>query len=137
MEKALRGVDIVFHLAAYQDYLTDFSKFASVNDGGTALLYELIVNQHLPVRKVILGSSQAIYGEGKYECAAHGIQYPPSRPLSQLMDRDWEIKCPLCQQSMKPIPSDESRVNPHNQYAISKYCQELYALNLGGRYDQP
>lgn len=137
MEKALRGIDIVFHLAAYQDYLTDFSKFASVNDGGTALLYELIVNQHLPVRKVILGSSQAIYGEGKYECATHGIQYPPARSLPQLMDRDWEIKCSLCHQGMKLVPSDESRVNPHNQYAISKYCQELYALNLGKRYDQP
>lgn len=137
MAKALHGIDLVFHLAAYQDYLTDFSKFASVNDGGTALLYELIVNQRLPVRKVILGSSQAVYGEGKYECADHGIQYPPPRPLPQLMDRDWEIKCPLCHQSMKPIPSDESQVNPHHQYGISKYCQELYALNLGRRYDIP
>lgn len=137
MAKALRGIDLVFHLAAYQDYLTDFSKFASVNDGGTALLYELIVSQRLPVRKVILGSSQAVYGEGKYECADHGIQYPPPRPLPQLMDRDWEIKCPLCHQSMKPIPSDESQVNPHHQYGISKYCQELYALNLGRRYDIP
>lgn len=137
MAKALHGIDLVFHLAAYQDYLTDFSKFASVNDGGTALLYELIVNQRLPVRKVILGSSQAVHGEGKYECADHGIQYPPPRPLPQLMDRDWEIKCPLCHQSMKPIPSDESQVNPHHQYGISKYCQELYALNLGRRYDIP
>ena len=52
MERALRGVNIVYHLAAYQDYLTDFSKFAFVNDGGTALLYEIIVNGHLPVEKV-------------------------------------------------------------------------------------
>ncbi len=137
MSKALRGIDLVFHLAAYQDYLTDFSRFASVNDGGAALLYELIVNQHLPVRKVILGSSQAVYGEGKYECADHGIQYPSPRPLPQLMDRDWEVKCPLCHQGMKPVPSDESHINPQNQYGISKYCQELYSLNLGRRYDIP
>ena len=52
MERAPRGVDIVYHLAAYQDYLTDFSKFAFVNDGGTALLYEIIVNENLPVEKV-------------------------------------------------------------------------------------
>ncbi len=137
MKKALQGIDVVFHLAAYQDYLTDFSKFASVNDGGTALLYELIVSQRLPVRKVILGSSQAVYGEGKYECPDHGLQYPPPRPLPQLADGDWEVKCPLCHKGMKLILSDESHVNPHNQYAISKYSQELYALNLGKRYDIP
>lgn len=137
LEQALRGVDVVFHFAAYQDYLTDFSKFAFVNDGGTALLYELIINNHLPVQKVIIASSQAVYGEGKYECPAHGTQYPPPRPLKQLMKEDWNIKCPICHQGMKPVPADESRVNPHNQYAISKYSQELYALILGQRYDIP
>lgn len=137
VERALQGVDFVFHLAAYQDYLTDFSRFAFVNDGGTALLYEIIVNGHLPVRKVILGSSQAVYGEGKYECLVHGIQYPPPRPLEQLEKGEWEIKCPICRQDMKPLLTDESKVNPHNQYAVSKYCQELYALTLGRRYGIP
>jgi len=137
MGRALRGVNAVFHLAAYQDYLTDFSKFALVNDGGTALLYEIIVNEHLPIEKIILGSSQAVYGEGKYNCPTHGVQYPPSRSLSQLEREEWEVKCPLCQENLRPLPTDESRVNPHNQYAISKYSQELYALTLGERYSIP
>lgn len=137
MERALRGVDAVCHLAAYQGYLTDFSKFALVNDSGTALLYEIILNEHLPVQKVILGSSQAVYGEGKYECPSHGVQYPPPRELSQLENGEWEIKCPLCQESMRPHHTDESKVNPHNQYAISKYSQELYALTLGKRFSIP
>jgi len=137
MGKALQGVDAIYHLAAYQGYLTDFSKFASVNDSGTALLYEVIVNEHLPVEKVILGSSQAVYGEGKYECHTHGVQYPPPRELSQLEREEWEIKCPLCSQSLRPLPIDESRVNPHNQYAVSKYSQELYALTLGKRFSIP
>ncbi len=137
LEKALKGVDFVFHLAAYQGYLPDLGKFAMVNDGGTALLYEVIVNEHLPVRKVVLGSSQAVYGEGKYECLEHGIQYPSLRPLEQLERGQWEIRCPACHQDMKPLPVDELRVNPHNQYAISKYCQELYALTLGKRFGIP
>lgn len=137
MERALRGVKAVFHLAAYQDYLTNFSKFAFVNDGGTALLYEVIVNEYLPVEKVVLGSSQAVYGEGKYECPAHGFQYPPPRGLRQLENQEWEVRCPLCRGSMKPVLTDESRVNPHNQYAISKYSQELYALTLGKRHGIP
>ena len=66
---ALDGVDVVFHLAAYQDYLTDFSTFFDVNVTSTALLYELIVNERLPVQKVVVASSQAVYGEGAYTCA--------------------------------------------------------------------
>ena len=137
MKKALSGIEIVFHLAAYQDYLTDFSNFALVNDFGTALLYELIINEQLPVKKVILASSQGVYGEGKYRCPDHDIQYPLPRPLDQLTKREWNIKCSICQQNMEPLLTDESQVNPHNQYAISKYCQELYALNLGKRYGIP
>jgi dTDP-L-rhamnose 4-epimerase len=137
LRSALSGIDTVFHLAAYQDYLTDFSKFAYVNDFGTALLYEVIINERLPVKKVVVASSQAVYGEGRYECAAHGIQYPSPRPLSQLTRRDWDIRCPICQETMRCLPTDESVVNPNNQYAVSKYCQELYALKLGRRYDIP
>ena len=33
----LRRVDAVFHLAAYQDYLTDFARFSDVNVVSTAL----------------------------------------------------------------------------------------------------
>ena len=62
---ALDGVEAVIHLAAYQDYLPDFSKFFRVNAAGTALLYELIVAEKLPVRKVVVASSQAVYGEGR------------------------------------------------------------------------
>ena len=137
LRSALSGIDTVFHLAAYQDYLTDFSKFAHVNDFGTALLYEVIINERLPVKKVVVASSQAVYGEGKYECPQHGVQYPSPRPLPQLTRRDWDIKCPVCQEPMRSLPTDESVVNPNNQYAVSKYCQELYALKLGERYDIP
>ena len=137
MIKATKGMDAVIHLAAYQDYLNDFSKFASVNDGGTALLYEVIVEERLPIQKVVLGSSQAVYGEGKYECPMHGVQYPPLRELSQLRKGEWEVKCPLCSGNMESLAVNESMVNPHNQYAISKYSQELYALTLGKRFDIP
>ncbi|MCL0098639.1 NAD-dependent epimerase/dehydratase family protein, partial [Dehalococcoidia bacterium] len=125
VEKVLQGVDVVYHLAAYQGYLTDFSKFAFTNDGSTALLYEVIVEKKLPVRKVILGSSQAVYGEGKHECPVHGTQYPFPRSLEQLEKGDWEVKCSTCGTPLESLPTDESSANPHNQYAVSKYSQEL------------
>jgi dTDP-L-rhamnose 4-epimerase len=136
-EKALVGVDAVVHLAAYQDYLPDFSRFASVNDLGTALLYEVVVAKRLHLRKIVIGSSQAVYGEGKYVCLTHGIQYPPPRQLGRLERGLWELPCPLCGEEMLPDWTDESAVAPHNQYAVSKYAQELYALALGRLYSIP
>jgi dTDP-L-rhamnose 4-epimerase len=136
-ERALDGIDAVFHFAAYQDYLTDFSKFFHVNTVGTALLYEIVVEKKLPIEKIVVASSQAAYGEGKYQCATDGVQYPPLRPVEQLTKRDWEPHCPVCGQAMQPLVTDEARVVPHNQYAMSKYTQEMIALNFGQRYGIP
>ena len=69
--KALRGVSYVYHLAAYQDQRPDFSKFFETNTTSAAFLYELIVEKKLPVKKVILASTQFVYGDGMYMCA-HG-----------------------------------------------------------------
>lgn len=136
-ECALENVDVVFHLAAYQDYLTDFSKFFHVNTVGTALLYEIVVARKLPIQKIVVASSQSAYGEGKYQCAKDGVQYPPLRSGEQLMRRDWEPHCPVCGGAIKPLLTDEARVTPHNQYAMSKYTQEMLALNFGQRYGIP
>ena len=136
-ERALDGVDAVFHFAAYQDYLTDFSKFFHVNTVGTALMYEIIVAKQLPIQKIVVASSQAAYGEGKYECERDGVQYPPLRPVEQLMKRDWEPHCPVCGGALELVWTDEARLNPHNQYAMSKFTQEMIALNLGRRYNIP
>jgi dTDP-L-rhamnose 4-epimerase len=65
---------------AYQDYLPDFSKFFRVTTRvGTALLYELIVADQLPVRKVVVASSQAVYGEGRHRCPDGQIVHPNMR----------------------------------------------------------
>ena len=58
MTRALRDVDYVFHLAAYQDYMTDFSTFMHTNAESTALLFELIVEGKLPVKKIVFDSTQ-------------------------------------------------------------------------------
>ena len=137
MEYALRGVDAVFHLAAYQDYLPDFSKFFDVNSRGTALLYEIIVERNLPIRKIIVASSQMVMGEGKYRCHVHGEFVPEPRGNEQLEKAQWEHKCPICHGRVEMLASDESVVSPPNQYAMSKYSQEMMALNFGKRYKIP
>ena len=135
--KALEGVSGVIHLAAYQDYMTDFSTFHHVNTVGATLLYELIVSHSLPVRKVVLASSQATYGEGKYRCPEHGACYPDSRPDRQLAAGDWEVRCPQCGSELENLPITEDRVNPHTTYGIAKYAAELTSFSLGRKYDIP
>ena len=71
-ERCLDGVDAVYHLAAYQDYLPDFSTFFHVNAVGTALLYEVAVEKGLDLAKVVVASSQFVQGEGLYACPACG-----------------------------------------------------------------
>ena len=66
--RALAGVNYVMHLAAYQDYLPDFSTFIHTNTESSALLFELIVEQRLHVEKVVFASSQSVSGEGRYQC---------------------------------------------------------------------
>ena len=135
--EALQGVDAVVHLAAYQDYLPDFSTFFSVNSVGTALLYELIVANKLPVKRAVVASSQAVNGEGQYQCERHGLQAPSSRPLSQLEHGDWEMRCPECGLPMAWQWTPESFSHPENQYALSKESQEKMTLSFGRRYNIP
>lgn len=137
LNQGLQGVDAVFHLAAYQDYMPDFSTFFQVNTVSTALLYELIVEHKYPVQKVVLASSQAVYGEGKYQCLKHNVQFPDQRPMQQLERGEWEVKCPVCRVMMKPLPIDEQSLRPHTAYGISKYALELVAFELGRRYGIP
>ncbi|MBI4318528.1 MAG: NAD-dependent epimerase/dehydratase family protein [Chloroflexi bacterium] len=134
LEPALRGVEAILHLAAYQDYMPDFSRFIHTNAESTALLFELILAKRYPVRKIVFASSQAVCGEGKYSCQAHGVQVPKLRSMEQLRQGDWEVKCSVCGTAMEPLLIDEGTVSPHTAYGISKYAIELLAESLGKRY---
>ena len=137
MRRALRDVDVVYHFAAYQDYLPDFSTFFSTNAAGTALLYELIVAEFRQVGLVVVASSQAVYGEGRYDCRGCGPVYPGPRPEEQLAAGRWEQTCPHCGGPLEPGWTDESVVRPHNPYGLSKRDQDDMATLLAARYRVP
>src|SRR5208282_5363491 len=109
----------------------------SVNAVSTALIFELIVQHRLPVKKVIVASSQAVYGEGQYDCPQHGFFLPTPRSQQQLLQGDWELHCPQCQRPAKPQLLREEHNNPYNQYAVSKLAGEKAALGLGWLHGIP
>jgi dTDP-L-rhamnose 4-epimerase len=137
LRRALTGVDFVLHLAAYQDYLPDFSTFFHVNTESSALFFEVIVESKLPIQKVVFASSQSVAGEGVFECPEHGLATPDPRTISQLDSGVWELRCEQCGREMKPHLIPETVCNPHTAYAISKYSIELMAQRLGTRYNLP
>ena len=136
-ERALKGVDVISHQAAYQDYMLDFSRFLQVNAVSTALLFEILVERRWRPRKVIIASSQAVYGEGQYTCSVHGFVLPESRAHAQLRRGDWEVHCPECGDTCTPLSLDEAYPNPFNQYAVSKLSGEKMALGLGKIHQIP
>jgi len=135
---ALKGVDYVFHLAAYQDQLSDFSTFFHVNTVGTAMLYEVIAEKKFPVKKVVLGSSQFVYGDGKYQCRHSGeIFYPELRPMAQKKKAMWSILCKHGKPA-KFFPFREDQpVNPTNAYGLSKIALEELAFRFGKTHNIP
>lgn len=135
---ALQGCEAVYHLAAFQDYLPVFSRYFDVNVTSTALIYELIVRERLPIRKVIVASSQATLGEGLYLDADGRPCLPDIRPDEQLARGEWECRPPTgFRGPLRWQPTDETVANPQNQYGISKIAEEMIALHLGKRYGIP
>ncbi len=143
-ERALEGIDAVYHFAAYQDYLTDFSTFFHTNAVSTALLYEVLVTsaRRHRVAKVIVAASQAVMGEGRYACpdcrkSETDFIYPAIRAEAQLRRGGWDHLCPGCGRPLAWQPSDETVINPCNPYALSKHSQEQIAIQFGRRYGIP
>lgn len=133
----LRRVDAVYHFAAYQDYLPDFSRFSDVNVVSTALLYEIIVAERLDLARVVVASSQSAMGEGLYRCRADGDQVPGMRPEKALAAGQWDIPCPVCGGPLEMQATPERISNPQNAYGMSKLGEEMVAVNLGRRYGIP
>ena len=135
---ALENQEAVYHLAAFQDYLPIFSRFVEVNVTSTARIFELAVRERLPLRRVIVASSQATLGEGLYIDADGRRCLPDMRPDAQLRRGMFECQAPEgLRGPLRWQPTDETVANPQNPYGMSKIAEEQFALRLGERYEIP
>lgn len=138
VQKALRGVNMVFHMAArvgVGQSMYEIDEYTSVNCHGTAVLLEQLVQR--PVEKLIVASSMSIYGEGLYRTADGRIEKPAERTLHQLRAGDWEVRSEKGE-ALFPVATPESKPpSLSSVYAISKWDQEQMCLVLGRAYSLP
>jgi dTDP-L-rhamnose 4-epimerase len=120
------------HLAAETgtgQSMYQIDKYVEVNCGGTAKMLDVLANSQHNVRKVIVASSRAIYGEGKYLCEKHGEVFPERRNQSNLDSGKFECKCNHCGGELELMPTDEnSKIHPESIYGITKSNQEQMVL---------
>ena len=132
MRSALVDIDVVFHEAAYGGYMPEMAKYVLVNSFGTAQMLEIIRDHELPIKKVVVASSQAVYSEGAAECPDHGHVVPVLRPAEQLRSGDFDVHCPVCGRPTSSIPTPESTPGGgETVYALTKVDQERLVLLWG------
>lgn len=135
--EALNQQEVVVHLAAETgtgQSMYEVERYEDTNLKGTAILMDYLVNDKSScVRKLVVASSRAIYGEGKYSCQVCGVVYPGIRHVEDLKSGLFEPTCPNCRNTCLPLPTDEnSAIHPSSFYGLSKQVQEQMTLLFAG-----
>lgn len=126
--QALQGVDAVYHFAALTGVgqsMYDLSAYVHTNCTGTAALLEAILKRGKPIRRLVLASSRAVYGEGTHVCSVHGTVYPGMRSREAMERGEFAATCPVCGAAASPVPTAEDRpLEPISVYGWTKKQQE-------------
>jgi dTDP-L-rhamnose 4-epimerase len=136
MELLLADRDALVHLAAETGtaqsmYAVDH--YSRINIQATAGILDNIVNRRPPqLRKIIVASSRAIYGEGKYRCRQHGNVHPNSRSTADMAAGIFDPACPVCGGVVRAAATDEQApYAPTSFYGLTKQVQEQMVLIFG------
>lgn len=132
---ALDGQDVVVHLAAETgtgESMYEIEHYNRVNIGGTALLLDILSNDHdRTVRKVVVASSRSIYGEGSYEAPGVGRVHPGRRDDADMLAGDFEVKYPGVSGPLTLVPTaEDATLHPSSVYGITKQTQEALVMTV-------
>jgi dTDP-L-rhamnose 4-epimerase len=138
VRSALRGIDVVYHLAArvgVGQSMYEVAEYTSVNNLGTAVLLEALIAR--PVQRLIVASSMSVYGEGLYRDAQEQPHEHIQRTADQLGRGEWD-PCAADGTPLTPVPTPETKPPTlASVYALSKYDQERMCLLVGAAYQIP
>ena len=134
MAPALAGQDVVVHFAAETgtgQSMYEIDRYSRVNVGGTALLLDFLANTKTDVKRVVVASSRAVYGEGKYLSKEFGAVYPKHRSAEDMAAGDFAVKYPGCTEPLQLTATDEeSKLHPSSVYGITKQVQEQLVMTV-------
>ena len=135
MERALKAVDAVFHLAAAGRSGDGLAHATSVTALGTAVLLEAL--RRRTVEKLIVASSIELYGEGPYRTPDGAVVEVQERSQERLGAACWEPLGPDGEQ-LEPIPTPETKAAaPCSVDALAQHEQERLCLMIGRTYGLP
>lgn len=133
--QVLPGIDVIVHLAAETgtgQSMYQIEHYSDVNIGGTALMLDLLTNTEHTVKKVVVASSRAIYGEGTYSDADGTIVYPSQRRESDMLNGRFEPLSASGQPLKMELTAETARIHPTSVYGITKQVQEQLVLTVCG-----
>ena len=133
LTEAVAGQDGIVHFAAETgtgQSMYKVERYSRVNVGGTALLLDILANRPHTVRRVLVASSRAIYGEGKYESRELGPVYPGHRSAADLERGDFEVKHPGTTGLTLLATDEDSKIHPSSVYGITKQSQEQLVMTV-------
>src|SRR3954471_19413381 len=138
VDRALRGADMVLHLASavgVGQSMYDMVSYVQANEVGTAILLEALAKR--PVARLVVASSMSIYGEGLCRDAEGHPVAPSERGMQQLRSGRWELEDDRGR-PLTPLPTLESKQpSLSSVYALNKYAQERLCLMIGKAYGIP
>jgi len=138
LDRALRGVDKVLHLASavgVGQSMYDMVSYVHTNEVGTATLLEALARR--PVARLVVASSMSIYGEGLCQDGSKTTVYPAERSPQQLRSGRWELQDENGE-PLTPLPTPETKQpSLSSVYALNKYAQERLCLMVGKAYGIP
>jgi dTDP-L-rhamnose 4-epimerase len=123
--------DAIIHLAAETgtgQSMYSIEKYCEVNVQGTALMLDILTNNKHTVRKMIVASSRAIYGEGKYISDKYGIVYPGSRSAGDMQASRFDPTFGDDPKLTVQATSEDSKIHPSSVYGITKQVQEQLVM---------
>ncbi|CAN5462384.1 NAD-dependent epimerase/dehydratase family protein [soil metagenome] len=137
-KRVLPGTDAVSHQAAKVGLgvdLADIRDYVSANDEGTATML-WAMNDAGWNGRLVVASSMVVYGEGRYECAEHGVVQPAQRRIEDLDAGRFEPHCPVCDAELAPgLVEEDAAVDPRNVYAATKLHQEHLGRAFAREHD--
>lgn len=130
----LPGQEAVVHLAAETgtgQSMYEVRRYTDTNVGGTAMLLDLLANTAHSVRKVVVASSRALYGEGRYVAADGSVHHPVGRSALDMEAGRFGLYHPTTGEELRMVPTDETAVvHPASVYGITKQAQEQLVMTL-------